>query len=61
MECSYHDQNSYGRTLYRRLLIRKKRGWAMEIKLQSITIKEIANGYLDNDEEGVIGYNGKII
>lgn len=33
----------------------------MEIKLQSITIKEIANGYLDNDEEGVIGYNGKII
>ena len=32
----------------------------MEIKLQSIAIKEIAKGYLDNDEEGVIGYNGKL-
>ena len=32
----------------------------MEIKLQSIAIKEIAKGYLDNNEEGVIGYNGKL-
>lgn len=32
----------------------------MEIKLQSIAIKEIAKGYLYNNEEGVIGYNGKL-
>ena len=32
----------------------------MEIKLHSIAIKEISKGYLDNDEEGVIGYDGKL-
>ncbi len=32
----------------------------MKIELYEITIKEIAEKYVDNQEEGVIGYNGKL-
>lgn len=32
----------------------------MKIELYEITIKEIAENYVDNQEEGVIGYNGKL-
>ena len=32
----------------------------MKIELHEITIKEIAKGYIDNQEEGVIGYGGKL-
>lgn len=32
----------------------------MDIKLKEITIREVANGYINNDEEGVIGYGGKL-
>ena len=32
----------------------------MKIELYEITIKEIAEKYMDNQEEGVIGYNGKL-
>ena len=32
----------------------------MEIKLHELTIREIAENYIDNDEDGVIGYNGKL-
>ena len=32
----------------------------MKIELHEITIKEIANGYIDNNEAGVIGFNGKL-
>jgi hypothetical protein len=32
----------------------------MEIKLKKITIGELAEGYKDNNEEGVIAYNGKL-
>lgn len=32
----------------------------MKIELHEITIKDIAEKYVDNDEEGVIGYNGKL-
>lgn len=32
----------------------------MEIKLQEITIRELINGYQNNDEEGVFGYGGKL-
>ena len=32
----------------------------MNIKLHEITIKDIAENYIDNAEEGVIGYNGKL-
>lgn len=32
----------------------------MKIQLKEITIREIANKYLNNDEEGVVGYNGKL-
>jgi hypothetical protein len=32
----------------------------MEIKLKEITIKQLASGYKDNAEDGVIGYGGKL-
>ncbi len=31
----------------------------MEIELKQISIREVAEGYVNNDEEGVVGYNGK--
>ena len=30
----------------------------MEIKLKEVTIGEVAKGYKDNNEEGIVGYNG---
>ena len=32
----------------------------MEIKLHEITIKDVVEGYVDNAEDGVVGYNGKL-
>ena len=32
----------------------------MEIKLKEIAIREVANGFVDNDEEGVVGYGGHL-
>ena len=32
----------------------------MKIELKSITIREASNGYINNDEEGVVGYGGKL-
>lgn len=32
----------------------------MKIKLKEITIKEVADGYKNNYEEGVVGYGGKL-
>lgn len=32
----------------------------MQIKLKEITIRELVKGYQDNDENGVIGYSGKL-
>lgn len=32
----------------------------MNIELKQISIREIANGYVDNQENGVVGYNGKL-
>jgi hypothetical protein len=32
----------------------------MKIELHEITVHEVAENYVDNDEEGVIGYNGKL-
>lgn len=32
----------------------------MKIQLNEITIKEVADGYKNNDEEGVVGYAGKL-
>lgn len=32
----------------------------MKIELHEIPISEVAEKYVDNDEEGVIGYNGKL-
>lgn len=32
----------------------------MEIKLHEITIKEVFNGYKDDQEDGVVGYGGKL-
>ena len=32
----------------------------MDIELKQISIKEVTEGYLNDDEEGVIGYSGKL-
>jgi hypothetical protein len=32
----------------------------MKIELKEITIKEVSNKYLNDEEEGVVGYNGKL-
>lgn len=32
----------------------------MEIKLIELTIRELSNGYQDNEEGGVVGYDGKL-
>jgi len=32
----------------------------MKIELKEITVRELAEGYEDNDEEGVLGYGGKL-
>jgi len=32
----------------------------MKIKLKEITIKEVSNKYINDDEEGVVGYGGKL-
>ena len=33
----------------------------MKIELKEITVRELANGYQDNNENGVVGYGGKTI
>ena len=32
----------------------------MEIKLHEITIRQVVENYIDNDEEGILGYNGRL-
>jgi len=32
----------------------------MKIELKEIPIRDVVNGYVNNDEEGVVGYNGKL-
>ena len=32
----------------------------MKIELKEMTIREVSNGYANNDEEGVIGYGGDL-
>lgn len=32
----------------------------MKIELRELTIKEVVEGYANNNEEGVVGYNGKL-
>ena len=32
----------------------------MNVELKEITVRELTNGYQDNNEDGVIGYNGKL-
>jgi len=32
----------------------------MNIELKEITVRELANGYQDNDENGVVGYGGRL-
>jgi len=32
----------------------------MKIKLKEVSVREVVNGYINNDEEGVIGYGGKL-
>ena len=32
----------------------------MKIELHEITVRDVAEKYVDNDEEGVVGYNGKL-
>ena len=32
----------------------------MKIKLKKLTVRELSKNYVDNDEEGVLGYDGKL-
>ena len=32
----------------------------MEIKLHKVSIREIVKDYIDNEENGVVGYGGKL-
>jgi hypothetical protein len=32
----------------------------MNIELKEITVRELTNGYEDNEENGVLGYDGKL-
>ncbi len=32
----------------------------MKIELKEITVRELTNGYQDNEENGVVGYGGKL-
>jgi hypothetical protein len=32
----------------------------MNIELKEITIRELTNGYTDNEENGVVGFDGKL-
>ena len=32
----------------------------MEIKLNEITVREVAQGYVNNNEDGVVGYSGRL-
>lgn len=32
----------------------------MKIELKEVTVRELANGYQDNDEAGVVGFSGKL-
>ena len=34
-------------------------GTHVKIELKEITVREVANGYLDSAEEGVVGYGGR--
>jgi hypothetical protein len=32
----------------------------MKIKLHEVTVRDLVEGYVDNAEEGVFGYNGRL-
>ena len=32
----------------------------MDIELKEITVRELTQGYQDNNEDGVVGFNGKL-
>ena len=32
----------------------------MKLELKEITIREVVKGYVNNNEEGVLGYGGKL-
>ena len=32
----------------------------MDIKLNKVSVKELSNGYKDNNDAGVVGYDGKL-
>ena len=32
----------------------------MEIKLKEIPVRDVAKGYINDEENGVVGYNGKL-
>ena len=39
---------------------KKRKEKIMKITLHTIKIRELVNGYQDNDEDGVIGFGGKL-
>lgn len=45
-------------SIYTRILIKKEE--IMKITLHTIKVRDLVNGYADNDENGVVGYGGKL-
>lgn len=52
-------ENVNGISKYKRILI-KKRQKSMNIKLKEIKVRDIVKKYIDNDENGIKGYDGKL-
>ena len=46
--------------VYERIIIKRIGGSVVKIDLKEITVREVAEGYVDNAEEGVVGYGGRL-
>ena len=46
--------------LYDRIVIRRIGGARVKIELNEITVRQVAEGYVDSAEEGVVGYGGRL-
>lgn len=53
----YYDKNSKPVIPYMRIIIKNK---TMNIELKEITVRELTNSYKDNNDDGVVGYGGKL-
>src|SRR3990167_4595081 len=53
-------RENYTQAFTHELLLKIRKYKFMKIKLKEITIKEVANKYTNDNEEGVVGYGGKL-